>query len=89
MTDDERNGLADKLFALAFSLRPDNGDAGQAWTLTACSTALARAILASVGPGGDAEALLTLSSQQVRAMVAEAQSKFMRERLTAPPGGRH
>jgi len=85
MTDDERTRLADSLFAIVFGLRPDNGEAGQAWALTACSTALARAILASLGPQGDPTDLLDLSGQQVRQIVTDAQAKFFRDRLTAVP----
>jgi hypothetical protein len=82
MTADERTGIAEQLLAVMFSLRPDNSEAGQAWTLTVATTAVARAILGSVGPQGDPEDLLNLSAHQVREMVTSTQSEFFRKTLT-------
>lgn len=85
MTEDERTRLAEQLLAVVFSLRPDDREAGQAWVLAMCSTGMARAILASLGPQGDPEELLALSNHQVRQIVTETQAKFFRDRLTAAP----
>ena len=81
MTDAERTSVAESLLAVIFSLRPDNGEAGQAWVLTVMTAALARSILASLGPAGDPSALLSLSHEQVVKAVTETQSKFFRDRL--------
>jgi hypothetical protein len=86
MTDGERTTLAEQLFALVFGLRPGNDQAGQAWVLMVTSTALARAILASVGPSGDPAELLEVSRQQVAKIVKETQTKFYRDRLTGGNG---
>ncbi len=83
MTDEERTDIAEKLIAFVFSLRPDNGEPGQAWVLGVASTALARAILGSTGPHGDPDGLLELSAQQVKDIVTTAQAN--RDLLTTVP----
>ena len=85
MTDDERSKLADNLFALVCSLRPtDSREVGDAWVLHVFSTGLARAILANLGPTGDPDELLGIAAEAVRTVVKDTQSKFLRDRLSAP-----
>lgn len=87
MTDDERGKLADQLLALVFSLRPPEPAKGDAWALSTMSGALARAIVATVGPTADANEILDLAAQEVRRMVTETQSKFIQAQLAVGPGG--
>lgn len=79
---DERTKIAEHLMALVFSLRPSNDEKGQAWVLTIGATTMARAVLASVGPHGDFEALLALSFQQVRQIIDQAQLKAAGAKLS-------
>lgn len=88
MTDPERTVLAESLLAVIFSMRTDNAEAGQAWVLSIATTAIARAVLVSVGPQGDAESMLAFAVDQARSQIAAAQAKFFRDRLTGVNGGK-
>jgi hypothetical protein len=81
MTPVERTDVAEALLAVVFSMRPDDGEIGQAWVLSIATTAMSRAILASVGPSGDATELLALSHDQVVAGVQRVQSAYLRDQL--------
>jgi hypothetical protein len=83
MTDPERTAIAESLLMVIFALRADGTEASQAWVLSIATTAMTRAILASVGPAGDPADLLALSAQQVAAAVTTTQSAFFRDRLAA------
>jgi hypothetical protein len=87
MIEAERTAIAEALLAVIFSLRPDNSPASQAWVLSVATTAMARAILASVGPAGDATELFDVATAQVRKVVLDTQSKAIREHLAAPVAG--
>ncbi len=82
MTDPERTEIAEKLLMLVFSLRPDDSLASQAWVLSTATTMMSRAILASVGPGGDVTELKAMAMQQVDVAVEAAQKAFYRDQLT-------
>jgi hypothetical protein len=85
MTNEERSEIADRMFALVFSLRPDDGEKGQAWALSAMTRAMARTILASVGPNGQAAILLLKEVQEeVLTLIERAQTRSIREKLTRP-----
>jgi hypothetical protein len=86
MTDVERTHIAEALLMVIFSLREDNTEKAQAWVLGIATTALARAILGSVGPRGDPEPLLEIANAQIRQQMETAQAKFHRDQLTMPPG---
>jgi len=81
MTDSEREQLANQLLAIVFSLRPPEPEKGQAWALLTMSTALARAIVASIGPTADPEPLLELAAEEVRKLVQHTQSTFIQGAL--------
>lgn len=81
-----RGAIAESLMGLMFSLRPDDGEVGQAWVLELATTAMARAILGGLGPQGDPEPLLDLALNQLRVKVQAAQSATMRRALTLAPG---
>jgi hypothetical protein len=83
VTDPERTAVAESLLMVIFALRADDTEASQAWVLSIATTAMSRAILASVGPGGNPAELLALSADQVAAAVTTAQSKFFRDRIAA------
>ncbi len=87
MNDGERDRIAQQLFAVLFSLRPDDGEKGQAWILGTCSAAMARAILGCVGPKGDPSTLLQLTGVQVAQAVNQAQSGYMRAQLAKGVAG--
>jgi hypothetical protein len=86
MTDAERTNIAEALLIVIFSLREDNTEKSQAWLLGIATTALARAILGSVGPAGDPAPLLAIAQKEVIKQMEAAQAKFYRDRLTRPPG---
>jgi hypothetical protein len=89
IANDFRTKTAERLFALVFELRQDDGPKGQSWCLNVASIALARAILGHVGPKGDAEPLLELAASEVRRIVEETQATFIRDQLTgSAPGPR-
>lgn len=84
MTDEERTSIAEALLIVIFSLRGDNSEKSQAWVLGIATTALSRAILASVGPAGDPTPLLTIAHDQVLTLMEKAQATFYRNQLSAP-----
>lgn len=88
MTDPERTEIAEKLLMLVFSLRPDDSLASQAWVLSTATTMMARAILASVGPGGDVHEITAVAITQVQAAIEAAQKAFYREQLTRQDASR-
>lgn len=83
MTDPERTMVAEALLAVIFTLRTDNAEAGQAWVLSIATTAMSRAVLGAIGPQGDPTEMLALAFAQAGRQVADAQTSFFRERLTA------
>lgn len=85
----DRTDTAEGLLALIFALRPSDDEAGQSWVLKIASTALARAILGTIGPNGDAEPLLAIALEDVRTSVVAAQSAAIRSTLTRGPRGLH
>lgn len=86
MTDPERTKFAEALMAVIFSMRPDDGPAGQAWVLSIATTTMARAILGSVGPAGDLQDVLDLAQAQVEKAVNDAQLAYFGKVLTQVGG---
>ena len=82
VTDVERSKVAGDLLAVIFALRPDDGPLGQAWTLTFATTAMTRAILATIGPLADPTELLETSARAVEAAVRQTQTQHIRGGLT-------
>lgn len=78
MTDPERTQVAEALLAVIFLMRPDDGEQGQAFTLSIATTALSRAMLGAVGPNGAIDDLLTIAMAEVRSKVDQAQLAFQR-----------